>query len=404
MTSTVANSSVHGRGGEKETSGKCDATVASSGQNGCPAARLRARVRSISRFSSSMHQLKVLFALTAASALVACGGGGDSPAPPAPTPTPIPAPTPAPTPVAGNGTLQTSVPAANYGSDTRRLNAFNQLNAVRQGAGAGLLAQSTALDTSAQDHSNYLTVNGFNSADSAHDETSGLTDFTGTTPFVRMQAAGYDFSYATEVIGDIGSSSATSDCVGDLLDTVYHAVSMLSRVTDVGFGYGSGSAAGMCTIDMGSPLSGGASKQIPPSGAIVAYPYNGSTVAHGTFHVSNESPRVPTTLIPASTAGTPIVVGFRNQDAVGGAAVSISQFTIATASGTALPGVIIGGSSVSGTNVNADTTGDLDSDFAVLVPISPLAAGSYTVTLHATITGGQALALTTWTFTVASQQ
>ena len=347
-----------------------------------------------------MHQLKVLFALTAASALVACGGGGgDSPTPPAPTLTP----TPSPTPVASNGTLQTSVPAATY-ADARRLNAFNQLNAVRQGAGAGLLAQSMALDTSAQDHANYLTVNGFNSSDSAHDETSGLADFTGADPFTRMKNAGYDFSFATEVIGDIGSSSATSDCVGDLLDTVYHAVSMLSRVTDVGFGYGSGSAAGMCTIDMGSPLSGGAAKQIPPSGAIVAYPYNGGTVAHGTFHVSNESPRVPTTLLPSATAGTPIVIGFRNQDAVDGAAVSISQFTIATSAGTAVPGVIIGGSSVSGTNVNADTTGDLDADFAVLVPINPLPAGTYTVTLHATITGGQALALTTWSFTVASQQ
>ena len=351
-----------------------------------------------------MHQLKVLFALTAASALVACGGGGGGDSPAVPAPTPTPAPTPAPTPVAGNGTLQTSVRAANYGSDTRRLNAFNQLNAVRQGSGAGLLAQSTALDTSAQDHSNYLTVNGFNSADSAHDETSGLADFSGANPFVRMQAAGYDFSYATEVIGDIGSSSATSDCVGDLLDTVYHAASMLSRVTDVGFGYGSGTAAGMCTIDMGSPLNGGGAKQIPPSGAIVAYPYSGSTVAHGTFHVANESPRVPTTLIPAATAGTPIIIGFRNQDAVGGAAVSISQFSLATAGGTAVPGVIIGGSSVSGTNVNADTTGDLDADFAVLVPISPLAAGTYTVTLHATISGGQSLALTTWSFSVASQQ
>ena len=352
-----------------------------------------------------MHQLKVLFALTAASALVACGGGGgDSPAP-APVPAPIPAPTPAPTPVADNGTLQTSVPAANYGSDTRRLNAFNQLNAVRLGAGAGLLAQSTALDTSAQDHSNYLTVNGFNTADSAHDETSGLTDFTGTTPFVRMQAAGYDFSYATEVIGDIGSSSATSDCVGDLLDTVYHAVSMLSRVTDVGFGYGSGTAAGMCTIDMGSPLSGGASKQIPPSGAIVAYPYNGSTVAHGTFHVSNESPRVSVSLLPNATAGTPVVVGFRNQDVVAGGAVTITQFSIATSAGVAVPAVILGGTTVSGANVNADSTLATDGpEFAVLVPTSPLAAGTYPVTLHATIGGGQALALTTWSFTVASQQ
>jgi len=38
----------------------------------------------------------------------------------------------------------------------------------------------------------------------------------------------------------------------------------------------------------------------------------------------------------------------------------------------------------------------------VLVPIAPLAAGTYTVTLHATISGGQALAVTTWSFTVAA--
>ena len=194
-----------------------------------------------------MRHLQVLFVLTAAAALTACGGGGgdsDAPAPPAPAPNVV---------NGSNGTLQASVPAPNYGADKRRLDAFNQLNTVRAGAGAGLLAQSTALDTSALDHANYLSVNGFNSADSAHDETSGLSDFTGANPFVRMQSAGYAFSYASEVIGDIGSTSSTSDCVGDLLDTIYHAASMLSRVTDVGFGFGAGAAAGMCTIDMASP-------------------------------------------------------------------------------------------------------------------------------------------------------
>ena len=344
-----------------------------------------------------MHSLKVLFALAAASALVACGGGGgDSPTPPPPAPAP---PTQGPA-VGTNGTLQTSVAAASY-ADSRRLGAFSQLNTVRRGAGAGLLAQSTALDTSALDHANYLSVNGYNSADSAHDETSGLADYTGANPFTRMQGAGYDYSFATEVIGDIGSSSATSDCVGDLLDTVYHAVSLLSRVTDVGFGYGSGSAAGMCTIDMGAPLSD-TTRQVPPSGAIVAYPSAGSTVAHGTFHVSNETPRVPTTLLPNATAGTPIVIGFRNQDAVGGAAVTITQLSIADSSGTTLPGVIVAGPNVAGANVTSDSGLQYDPDFAVLVPASPLAAGTYTVTLHATISGGQALALTSWSFTVAA--
>jgi uncharacterized protein YkwD len=356
-----------------------------------------------------MHQLKVLFALAAAATLAACGGGGDSTASAAPVPAPTPASTPAPAPVPApapgppvgtNGTLQASVAAANY-PDARRVGAFNQLNAARQGAGAGLLAQSAALDTSALNHATYLSVNGFNTADSAHDETAGLADFSGVNPFVRMQGAGYAYSFATEVIGDIGSSSSTSDCVGDLLDTVYHAVSMLSRSTDVGFGFGSGTAAGMCTIDMAAPLSD-PSRQVPPSGAIVAYPYGGGTVAHGTFHVSSETPRVPVALLPNASAGTPIVLGFRNQDFLAGGAVAITQWSIANAAGTTLPAVVVAGPQVSGASVNADPGLQAYPGFAVLVPTNPLAAGAYTVTLNATIAGGQALALTRWSFTVAA--
>ncbi len=359
-----------------------------------------AHARSIS-FLSSMHQVKVLFALVAAASLAACGGGGgDSPAPVPPAPAPTASPSEAP-PVGTNGTLQTSVAAANY-ADARRVNAFNQLNAAREGAGAGLLSQSAALDMSALDHANYLSVNGYGTAGSPHYETAGLIDYTGADPFARMQDAGYGaYSFATEVIGDIGSSSATSDCVGDLLDTVYHAVSMLSRTTDVGFGFGNGSAAGMCTIDMAAPVSA-SGRQIPPSGAIVAYPYDGGSVAHGTFHVSYETPRVSTTLLPNATAGTPIVVGFRNHDFVAGGTATITQLSIANAAGTTLPGVILAGPHVSGDHVNTDPGLQYDDGFAVLVPVSPLAPGAYTVTLHATIAGGQALAQTRWAFTVVA--
>ena len=355
----------------------------------------------------SMQSLKALFALTAAAALTACGGGGDSPAP-ATTP---PAPSPAPV-VGTNGTLQTSVAAVNYSGDlsSRRLSAFNALNAVRLAAGAGLLAQSPALDTSAALHAAYLTSNGFNSAPSPHDEVATGIGFYEANPFLRMQKAGYSYSYATEVIGDIGSTSSTNDCVGDLLDTVYHAASMLSRVTEAGVGFGGAgtAASGMCTIDMASPLSGGASRQIPASGAIVAYPSAGSTVAHGTFHVSNETPRVSKALLTHADAGTPVIIGFRNQDVVAGGVVTITQFTMATSNGTAVPGVILGAvanpqenqAAIGGANVNADAV--LDTDFAAFVPVNPLAAGTYTVTLHATISGGQALGLSTWSFTVAA--
>ena len=346
-----------------------------------------------------MRHLQVLFSLAAAAALSACGGGSNAVA------VPVPAPGP---PVAANGTLQTAAPAPTY-TDSRRLNAFNQLNAVRLGAGAGLLAQSAKLDTIAADHVAYLNANGFSSADSAHDETSGLAGFTGGSPFKRMDAVGYAYWYATEVIGDIGSTSASSDCVGDLLDTVYHAASMLSRVTDAGIAFGTGSIAGMCTIDMASPQVTGVPLQIPPSGAVIAYPYDGSTVAHGTFQVAAESPRVSTTLLPKSTAGTPIVVGFRNQDLVAltnalatSPLVTITQFSLYAADASVVPGVILADAVVQGSGVTVNADSGLDSAFAVFVPTSPLAAGTYTVVLQASIKGGRALALTHWSFTVSA--
>ena len=367
-----------------ETFGKWCRRAAGNGQNADPPPDPR------------MQSLKALFVLVAATTLAACGGGGDGASTPAPAPPPAPAPGP---PVGTNGTLQTSVAAATY-ADARRRDAFDQLNAVRLGAGAGLLAQSAALDTSASAHAAYLSLDGFDTADSAHDEVAAEPGFYASNPFLRMQKAGYDYSYATEVIGDIGSTSATSDCVGDLLDTVYHAASMLSRVTDVGFGFGTGAAAGMCTIDMASPLAGGAARQIPPSGAVVAYPYDGSTVAHGTFHVSSETPRVSTTLLPGANAGTPVLVGFRNQDVVAGGTVTITQLSLATVGGTAVPAVIVAAPGIAGADVNTDA--ELDSAFAVLVPRDPLAAGTYRVTLQASISGGRALNLTSWSFTVAS--
>lgn len=299
-----------------------------------------------------------------------------------------------------NGTLQTEVPFPNY-AGARKMNAFARLNAARQGAGAGLVAQSLPLDEAAADHAAYLSANGFGSATSPHNETAGLAGFTGTDPFVRMLGAGYKYSFATEVIGEIGSSSPATDCVGDLLDTIYHAALMLSRVTEVGIGFGSGDAAGMCSISLAAPLMRGAA-QIPPSGAVVAYPYAGATVAHGTFLVGNENPRASLALLPAPVAGTPVLVSFRNEDYVGAGKmtprVTIADFTLADEHGAPVPSVILADSTIVGEGVHLDI--GLGSGFAVLVPVRPLPPGRYTVGLHAEIGGGQPLALSSWSFDV----
>jgi hypothetical protein len=134
---------------------------------------------------------------------------------------------------------------------------------------------------------------------------------------------------------------------------------------------------------------------------VVAYPFDGGTVPHGTFHVSAESPRVSTTLLPGANAGTPVLVGFRNQDLVAGGTATITQFSIATADGAAVPAVIVADPAIAGSGLNGDAE-LADSAFAALVPTSPLAAGTYRVTLQASISSGQALNLTSWTFTVAA--
>jgi len=285
-------------------------------------------------------------------------------------------------------------------ADERRRLAFVALNAARRAAGAGLVVQSFALDKTATNHAAYLAGNGIGTAWGAHAESAGWPGYTGADPFVRMRAAGYDFSFATEVIGEIGSSSPQSDCVGDLLNTIYHAADLLGRVTHAGIGFGSGDAAGLCTIDLASARGRGA-EQLPPSGAVIAYPYNGQTVGSGTFYIANESPRASAALLPNSVVGTPVLVGLRNRDYVASGGAMIAQLALADASGQPVSAVILADPAVHGANVIADA--QLHSGFVALVPTHPLPAGRYTVTLQAMAGDGRPLAQSSWAFDVAAQ-
>jgi hypothetical protein len=106
-----------------------------------------------SRTRMSMKQLTTLNAFllptTMVLALSGCGGGGGG----ASTATaPI-----APAPVAYSAVV-TSVPAPVYALPDD-VTIATQLNAARQGSGSGLLAQSTVLDLSAHNHTNFLVNN-----------------------------------------------------------------------------------------------------------------------------------------------------------------------------------------------------------------------------------------------------
>jgi hypothetical protein len=218
-----------------------------------------------------------------------------------------------------------------------------------------------------------------------------------------MRAAGYRLSYASEVIGSVGSPSPDSQCVDELMNTVYHAALLLSRVTQVGLAFGSGRYAGMCTIDLGAPFEarGG---QAPPPGEVVAYPYPGMTVPSGTYAVSAENPRPPLGLLPYAKAGTPILVGFRNEDYVAADSATpravIDRFGLTDADGAVVPSIVLADATIIGSGVTLDR--QLHGGFAALVPVRPLPAGRYLVTLRARVVGGRSLALSSWWFRVVA--
>ena len=278
------------------------------------------------------------------------------------------------------------------------------LNETRLRSGAGALEWSGALAAAATRHAAYLDTNGLKSASTVHAETTGLQEFTGADPFVRMRAAGYTLSYATEVVGDIGASSPEGHCVEGLLDTVYHAALLLSRVTQAGLAFGAAQYPGMCIIDLGVP-SGAASANVPAAGQMVTFPFPGMTVSDGTYRVSSENPRPSVALLPASVAGTPVLVGFRNADYLRASPknprVSIDAFTISDAGGRRLPAVILADPSIAGEAVSSD--GSLQGGFAVLVPMRPLSDGRYFVALHAQVLNGTSLMPISWWFDVKNR-
>ena len=276
-----------------------------------------------------------------------------------------------------------------------------RLNAVRTASGTHALVRSQVLSLSASHHAAYLSSNGFRSAPSVHAETAGLGDFSGADPFIRMRAAGYHPSYATEVVGDIGFLATDSDCVDHLMRTVYHAALMLSRVTEVGMAYGTGAGAGACIIDLGVPLTAPTTEAVAPR-QIVRYPWPGMVVPTGSLRLDTESPRPSPKLLPDARVGIPVLVGLRNAGSAaagsGALGVQIQDFELRDATDTPVACVILADAAMTGPGITSDVA--LHGGFAVLVPRKPLAPGRYRVLLHATI-GANVIEPVPWTFVVA---
>lgn len=326
-----------------------------------------------------------------------------------------------------SGTLQVSVAADTYVGASMKKQAFQELNAMRQAAGAGLIAQSAALDTAAQAHGDYIsdvavrrvggqyTGSALTRSTDLHTEYSDLTTptlFYATTNGDRTIKSGYvsgaTIFFATETVGAAFTYSVATGvvedgaaCIKDFVNSVYHADGLISRATSVGVGRFLDDAGNPgCVVHLGATSTLG---QVPAAGNVVVTPTPGSTV-NGTFQIDAEVPRPASGLVAGPTAGHPVLVNMRNAtyvnaEARGAVSASVSAFEVRDSGNALVSGVFLGGANVvaaaAGPAVNGDSK--LGNATVAFVPTNPLAAGSYTVTFAATINGSPVNR--SWSFT-----
>jgi hypothetical protein len=341
--------------------------------------------------------------MAAATLTAACGGGGGGGGGGA-----TPAPPPPSLVVPLTGTLQTSVPAPVYVANSEEEAAFAIYNEIRQKSGAGLFRQEPKLDTSALGHLTWVAKNGTG----GHTQPAGSPGFTGATVADRIRAAGFTEAVrSSEGIGGRGTGPRGA-CAP--LSVPYHAADFFRSWTHIGFSafdlstipgpYTGLTGANGCVYNMALTDSAQLG-QVPPSGALVTYPFDGGKGIHRTS-IGNENPRPPIALFPNTISGPSVVVGARNADYVnwkadGSLNPTVTQFEVKDDAGNVLPFTILAHSALKsgpGVVLNADTM--IPEGFAVGVVMSPLTIGKvYRVNYSITLKPGATPITKTWTFT-----
>jgi uncharacterized protein YkwD len=345
--------------------------------------------------------------------LSACsGGGGDSSGSATPA---TAASTPSTT--ASSATPASSVAKPTYAASSAQATAFSQLNTYRLQMGVGELAQDPILDASAQAHATYLNANFASGAITvlSHDEVSTLADYYDDTPLDRAQKAG---APATKWIGEAladsaqtNAAAAGSDCVTELLNTVYHLTALTDSQQSVGIGFTPVSAQvgfNVCNFDFGSTAG---VYGTPEANAIPTFggqQMSVTAVAH--VPLSNET-GVPLAMAaespnpsPSVTApGRPLMV--RVNAANAGDVLTVSTFTLTDASGHAVTGEIMipsGAANGSSSAAVVDPNNLLGQGVAFFLPSRTLSANTgYTVTFNGARDGTPISV--SWTFTTGAK-
>lgn len=254
-------------------------------------------------------------ALSVTALLAGCGGGGGGTTNTAPVPA-----APAPAPVVLPSSLVGVVQATTYTDDPAV--AFNLINTERNTCGFGLLSQSAELDAAARSHAAYSASSGT----FAHEETSGVTGFTGATPTARAVAKGY-----AGTTGEVMAIGSGAFATRSLLSAPYHLRGLMDGYRDIGIGMVASSIPDFpyFVADLGTQTSAGL--QLLGSSDVATYPCNGVTGVN--FQLRGETPNpVPGRDLSSNPIGTPILIKVRD----GNALTITSASMINVASGAAV--------------------------------------------------------------------
>ncbi|KVC27786.1 hypothetical protein WS58_16620 [Burkholderia pseudomultivorans] len=288
----------------------------------------------------------------------------------------------------------------------------------------GLLRQDLSLDAAATAHAKYEQTNLLSGALQAlgHDEVNTLPGFTGAWPLLRARAAGAPTSqFVSEVVaanfGASGDAANALGCWAQLMNTVYHLVSVTANTESVGVGVAtplqSNNPAYFCVLDLGTSTgltrSPNASSAVDLNGTpseggqqvdenlVVTAPYDGET--NVATRMAAESPNPAGDL---SQPGRPIMV---RVNAAQSNKLTATSFQLTDASGAIVATrLLLPASAVSGSAAGAiaDPNNLLPPGTAFLIPTAPLQPNTrYTVTF-----GGARDGLPrnkTWSFTTGAQ-
>jgi hypothetical protein len=192
---------------------------------------------------------------------------------------------------------------------------LDSLNTLRRSLNLTPVTSDSALLAASRMHARYLMKNGFR-APSFHLESAKKPGFVGVMPWNRDMSLGWPTPDAGEVGMEWSDASETATMTQDLVDTVFHRLSLLSaNLTQAGAALGSG-PNGALVMDLGF----GYRSNLPQT---VVYPYNGQRGVPTGWHDIESPDPVPNGY--GRVFGYPITLDFPTADTLRDAKISLSR-------------------------------------------------------------------------------